>query len=407
MFIIFSFFHNFAYAGYTDDSEKLIVVHGKSKSSANRQIAKDQAIRDAFLTALTKKIEHLISVEKFELHYELIHSNILAKASSYIKRFLLRNQEIVNNHLQVEIHLSIDDEKLRESLASIGLLFARKDYYKGLLMISIKSTVDPSPDFWWGEKDLSQENNEIYRDIISKSEITKPIVMIDPFEMAFRDKIPGNLKKLYLSDDEIQAIGKVLSIDIIFFGNLATRCNRTSQGIKYLETVSSFQAMNVNTGRVISHTNYRGKGHTSFKDSTRNENKLITGVAVNNLRKSTKNIISTWVNGTYNSISYRLVLRGLLDYREYSLLKYFLKNDIKSITSVSDYIVGRSQKTLIIESNRSLSDVRKELSTARMENFQLEPNEIEQEDLHNKRFTSGEKKEEKKNSRKLPYRKSI
>jgi len=380
MFIIFSFFHNFAYAGYTDDSEKLIVVHGKSKSSANRQIAKDQAIRDAFLTALTKKIEHLISVEKFELHYELIHSNILAKASSYIKRFLLRNQEIVNNHLQVEIHLSIDDEKLRESLASIGLLFARKDYYKGLLMISIKSTVDPSPDFWWGEKDLSQENNEIYRDIISKSEITKPIVMIDPFEMAFRDKIPGNLKKLYLSDDEIQAIGKVLSIDIIFFGNLATRCNRTSQGIKYLETVSSFQAMNVNTGRVISHTNYRGKGHTSFKDSTRNENKLITGVAVNNLRKSTKNIISTWVNGTYNSISYRLVLRGLLDYREYSLLKYFLKNDIKSITSVSDYIVGRSQKTLIIESNRSLSDVRKELSTARMENFQLEPNEIEQED---------------------------
>jgi hypothetical protein len=358
-------------SNYYENNDKVYIIKGKAKLGRNKQRAKDKAMQEAFITALTKKIERLISKEKFELQYALIDEKILTKNQKFIKRFIIKKQGIVHKNYEVEIHMSLDETKLKKILASIGLLFTPQDYYKGLLLTSVRTISSPTPQFWWGDDTLDKKSKTFMENIFAKPEITTPIVLVNPFELDLQDKIPGDLTKLHLSVDELQTIGNLLSTDIIIYGNITLQAETDQQGKKNIQLISSFRSINVKTGRNISHTNYSGTFNMPQKLGSI-EDKIVKKALLKNLKKTTKNIIATWVNGTYNSTEYNLSLAGILNFKEFSLLKYFLKNDIKSINAIEDHILSKNKKVLKIESNLPLIDVSREIESASIENFKLE-----------------------------------
>jgi len=106
-------------------------------------------------------------------------------------------------------------------------------------------------------------------------------------------------------------------------------------------------------------------------DMIKFEYNVIRDLMVKNLKKSTENIVASWINGTFNSTSYKILFKGSLSFTEYTKIKYFLKNDIKSITSVEDDVLSKNRKIVNVESNESISTLKEEIEKTSIDNFQL------------------------------------
>ena len=185
------------------------------------------------------------------------------------------------------------------------------------------------------------------------------------------NKIPKNLAKLHLSQDEIQTIGQILGIDIVFYGSINSSLSKTPTNKTMLSLTSSLQSINVSTGRNLSLTSFTVSVPVPQNDMIKFEYNVIRDLMVKNLKKSTENIVASWINGTFNSTSYKILFKGSLSFTEYTKIKYFLKNDIKSITSVEDDVLSKNRKIVNVESNESISTLKEEIEKTSIDNFQL------------------------------------
>lgn len=111
-----------AAAQRTEDTRTLVVVGGSAVQGSNIAAAREAAIANGLMQAVSLATVEIASPEGFAENFKKLSERLLDRPEEYIQDFkVLSEASIAKNH-RVLVQATVDGAKIREALAGAGLL---------------------------------------------------------------------------------------------------------------------------------------------------------------------------------------------------------------------------------------------------------------------------------------------
>ena len=129
----------------------------------NTAMARDQAIQDALRLVVEQAAGTMVSSETLVQNYEVLRDRIYSQSQGYIQRYEVTDESIQGNLYKVTIQAAVAEGNLKNDIQALGLLMARKNMPRVMIMVAEQNVGMHYYSYWWGVKagtaDLSITEN--------------------------------------------------------------------------------------------------------------------------------------------------------------------------------------------------------------------------------------------------------
>jgi len=298
---------------------------------ANTALARDQAVQDALRIAVEQSVGTMVASETLVQNYEVLRDQIYSKTQGYIQTYKVIDEKTEATLYRVTIQAIVAQGSLKSDLMALGLLMARKNMPRVMIMVAEKNVGMTYYNFWWGLRtehaDLTVSENTLMELLGQKG-----FVIVDRAVKAGRVEIEKPYRVESLSNEAIVVIGKQFEAEVVIYGKALAKLagNVAGSSMKSAQADISLRAVNTDNGHVLAAvTNNAAAVHPSEITAGTNALKVVTESSAERL---VEQIVDRWNQELAGGGLIQLVLSNI---GEYSRLVKFKETVQKKVRGVS------------------------------------------------------------------------
>ena len=296
----------------------------------NKALARDQAIQDALRLVVEQAAGTMVSSETLVQNYEVLRDQVYSKSQGYIQRYEVTNESIQGNLYKVTIQASVAAGNLKNDIQALGLLMARKNMPRVMIMVAEQNVGMHYYSYWWGVKagtaDLSITENVLMEKLNSKG-----FHVVDHAMTSKTLEIEAPYKIESLSNDALRSIGNLYDAEVVIYGKALSKLAGSVLGssMKSAQADVSLRVVNTDTGRVIaSSTHHAAAVHPNEITAGADALKLAAdGIADQLLTQ----IVNQWSQDVGSGGLIRLVVSDIPSYNHLVKLKEMIQKRIRGV----------------------------------------------------------------------------
>ena len=301
--------------------------------AGNNALARDQAIRDALRIAVEQAVGTMVASETLVQNYEVLRDQIYAKTQGYIKTYTIIEEKEEGTLFRVTVQAQVTQGNLQDDLMALGLLLARKNMPRIMLMVAEQNVGMQYYRFWWGlesgHADMTVTENTLLEQLSQNG-----FVVIDPAVKSGGIEISQPYKIESLSSEAIVSIGRLYHAEVVIYGKALAKLAGSvmNSSMKSVMADVSLRAVNTDNGQVIAAaTNHAAAVHPSEVTAGTNALKIAAESISENLIGQ---IATRWNQDLSDGGLIQLVLSGVASYNHLVVFKEKVQRHIRGISGL-------------------------------------------------------------------------
>jgi hypothetical protein len=299
----------------------------------NTAIARDQAIQDALRLVVEQAAGTMVSSETLVQNYEVMRDQIYSKSQGYIQRYEVTNESTEGNLYKVTIQAAVAEGNLKNDILALGLLMARKNMPRVMIMVAEQNVGMHYYSYWWGVKagtaDLSITENVLMEKLTQKG-----FHIVDHAMTSKTLEIKDPYKIESLNNDAVRNIGNLYDAEVVIYGKALSKLAGSVLGtsMKSAQADVSLRVVSTDTGRVIaSSTQHAAAVHPNEVTAGADALKIATDAIADQLLKQ---IVNQWSQDVSGGSLIRLVVSDIPSYSHLVKLKEMIQKRIRGVSGL-------------------------------------------------------------------------
>jgi hypothetical protein len=319
-------------------------------------IARDRAIDSAQRNAVERVVGVMVSSSTEVENFQVKMDRILSESKGFIISYSIVKEERQGDVYEATIDAVVETTRLKDRLEAIQLIMARKSKPRLMILFSER-----------GQKDALAEA-AMARYFMSQG-----------FKLVDAGPARNNREAQALHDGgdrrQMTGVAQLYGAEVLILG----RVEATSRSFKMgdVEVLSSDVAV---SGKVVNGDT--GEILTSGSKSRKGDLKAAAeGAAVDLAKQMREEVLERWSAELTNTVTVKLVLSGLHDYRDLTRLKDILANEIRGFKEMQQRSYAQGQVELDLEVKGNTQGVADDLSVLKLNQREVNIQEITQNSI--------------------------
>ena len=300
----------------------------------------------------------MVSSETLVQNYEVLRDQIYAQSQGYIQHYEVTNETTEGNLYRVKIQAAVAKGNLKNDLAALGLLMARKNMPRVMIMVAEQNVGRHYYNYWWGVKastaDLTISGNVLMQKLTSKgfhivdhAVASKSLSIKDPYKIES------------LNNDAVQSIGNLYDAEVVIYGQALAKLAGSVMGssMKSAQADISLRVVSTDTGQVIaSATQHAAAVHPNEVTAGAEALKLATEAISDQLLDQ---VVKRWSQDLSSGSLIRLEISGISSYNHLLKFKETLQQRIRGVKGIyqRDFNAGHASLDVNVpSSSQQLAD---------------------------------------------------
>ncbi len=324
----------------------------------NTAQARDQAIQDALRLAVEQAAGTMVSSETLVQNYEVLRDQVYSQSQGYIRHYEVTNETTEGNLYRVTIQASVAMGNLKNDLAALGLLMARKSMPRVMIMVAEQNIGMHYYSYWWGIK-ASTADLTVTENVLMQKLTSKGFHIVDHAVASKSLSIKAPYKIESLSNDAVQSIGNLYDAEIVIYGKALAKLAGSVMGssMKSAQADVSLRVVNTDSGQVIaSATHHAAAVHPNEVTAGAEALKLATEAISDQLLDQ---VVRRWNQDLSSGGLIRLELSGIPSYNHLVKFKEALQQRIRGVKGIyqRDFDAGHASLDISVPlSSQQLAD---------------------------------------------------
>lgn len=300
----------------------------------NKVQARDKAIDDALRKAVESSLGTVISAETITENYQLISDRILSRADGYVSKYKILNEKEEDSVYIVKVRAAVAVGAVSSDLDGLKTLIRRKGMPKMIIMVAEQNVGMNNPEFWWGSSGtLTTMDMRVVENTLMEKMREKGFTFVDPETLSGKKKL--RFPVAILTDTQAKRIANVTDAQIILVGQaVAKDIGQTWEGtrLRSAHAEVAVRAINTDTGEIIAvateqatvpHISPSVAGSQALKKASEKLSEKLVEL-----------IGKKWIADTSGSMSVRLVVNGVKNFKMLNKLINILRERVRGVKDV-------------------------------------------------------------------------
>ena len=233
--------------------DKTFVVIGSSRvQGENIQAARDQAISESLVTAVTLMTEEVLKVDSLVENFPKVNEIIYENTDNFVQDYKVLTETRSDKFYRVVVKATVAGQKIAKQLSTAGILRAKIDLPSVIFFISEQNLQDDSPRYWWGKQmgNFESISEATMADILK----AKGFRVIDHRDIGIRKMADWNPDMTsQLTDEEALNLGTRLKADVVIVGSSVASPTASVMGeeLKSFKVILHARALSTETGKEL------------------------------------------------------------------------------------------------------------------------------------------------------------
>jgi hypothetical protein len=327
----------------------------------NTALARDQAVTDALRMVVEQAAGIMVSSETMVQNYEILRDQIYSKSQGYVRNYQVIEEKIEENLYKVTVQASVSEGNLKDDLMALGLLIARKNKPRIMIMVAEQNIGMHFYSYWWGVKAGQTDINVTENTLMDKLS-QKGFNVVDHAVKTQNLKISDPYKIESLDNDAIQTIGNLFDAEVVVYGKALAKLAGSVMGtsMKSVQADVSLRAVNTDNGQVIaSSTSHAAAVHPSEVTAGAKALKLATESIADQL---VEQITERWNSDLTGGGMIQLVITGVDSYQHLVRFKETLQKKVRGVSGIYQRDFDAGVATLDITASTTTQNLADELA---------------------------------------------
>jgi len=299
----------------------------------NKTVARDGAIEDALRKAVEQAVGTIISSETMVQNFQLLSDNIYTRTEGYIQNYKIISEVSVENIYKVIIEATVTLGSLKDDLAAIGLLMARKHKPRVMLLIAEQNIGREHYRYWWGYH-ASEADLLITETVLIEKLREKGFNVIDHAAKAKSIQVNKAYRVVSLNNNTAISLGNQYDAEVVIVGKALARYvgNVMGSSMKSCQANISARAIRTDNGAIIASANTHGAA--VHIDEVTAGSEALKKATSDLASKLINQIISTWGKEIGGTALVQMTINGISSYHDFLMLKNVLKGQIRGVKGI-------------------------------------------------------------------------
>jgi hypothetical protein len=343
----------------------------------NTALARDQAVADALRNVVEQAAGIMVASETLVQNYETLRDQIYSKSQGYVRNYQVTEEKIEGNLYRATVQASVSEGNLKDDLMALGLLIARKNKPRIMIMVAEQNIGMHVYSYWWGVRaghaDINITENTLMEKLSQKGfNVVDHAVKTQTLELSSPYKIES------LGNDAIQTIGNLFDAEVVLYGKALAKLAGSVMGtsMKSAQADVSLRAVNTDNGQVIaSATNHAAAVHPSDVTAGANALKIATESIADQL---VEQITERWNSDLAGSGMIQLVITGVRSYQHLVRFKEMVQKQVRGVSGIYQREFDAGVATLDITASTAAQNLADELAVIDFGDFAVDITGISQ-----------------------------
>jgi hypothetical protein len=327
----------------------------------NTALARDQAVTDALRMVVEQAAGVMVASETMVQNYETLRDQIYSKSQGYVRNYKVIEEKVEGNLYKVTVQASVSEGTLKNDLMALGLLIARKNKPRIMIMVAEQNIGMHFYSYWWGVKagitDINVTENTLMEKLSQKG-----FLVVDHAVKTQNLKISDPYKIESLDNGAIQTIGNLFDAEVVVYGKALAKLAGSIMGtsMKSVQADVSLRAVNTDNGQVIaSSTSHAAAVHPSEVTAGANALKLATESIADQL---VEQITERWNSDLSGGGMIQMVITGVDSYQHLVRFKETLQKQVRGVSGIYQRDFDAGVATLDITASTTTQNLADELA---------------------------------------------
>ena len=347
----------------------------------NTALARDQAINDALRKAVEQTVGTMISSDTVVENYVLLSDRIYSRSQGYVQNYQILSEGSAGENLyRVQVQAAVATGTLKNDLAALGLLIARKNMPRVMIMVAEQNVGYHHYYYWWGVK-TGEADLSVTENILMEKLLEKGFNVVDHTVATKTKELSNAYRIVSLDNNALSRLGKLYNAEVVIYGKALAKLAGSVMGtsMKSSQADISLRVVNTDNGQVIASATHNG--------SAVHINEVTAGTEA--IRKTTEElsenlitqIIARWSKDVSSGALVQIIVSGCESYKTLVAFKDLLQNRVRGVNGVYQRAFSAGTATLDVEITGSAQTLADELSMIRNEGFAIDVREISQNSI--------------------------
>ncbi len=353
----------------TESLEGTVTAEGMAGIINNdKPKARDQAMNHALRNAVEQAVGTIISSETMVANYEVLSDNIYSRTHGYVQNYQVLNEKAEEGLYHVTIRASVTTSGLKNDLAALGLLMARKNMPRVMIVVAEQNVGSERYTSWWspmgagtdvhaGLADLGITENSLMKFLTEKG-----FHLVDHGMKTGQVKIAGAYQIDNLSNNTIRDIGRLYEAEIVIYGKALAKLGGAvlETSMKSAQADLALRVVNTDTGQVIASVSDHGAAiHPNEVTAGTEALRKTTATAAEDL---VRQIMNRWGADVGGKGLVNVRLSNITAYQDLELVKDLLQNRIRGIGGIYQRSFAGATAVLDVESPATAKEIADQLA---------------------------------------------
>jgi len=134
------------------ETRTFIVLGTAAMRSGNVSTARQKAIADGLVTAVSLMAEELLQVEALVENFPRLNELLFDRTRTYVQDYKVLAEASTDKGYRVMVQATVSAAAISKQLSSAGILQSQQPLPRVLLLIAEQDLTHSSPGFWWGPR---------------------------------------------------------------------------------------------------------------------------------------------------------------------------------------------------------------------------------------------------------------
>jgi hypothetical protein len=326
----------------------------------NTALARDQAVTDALRMVVEQAAGVMVASETMVQNYETLRDQIYSKSQGYVRNYKVIEEKVEGNLYKVTVQASVSEGTLKNDLMALGLLIARKNKPRIMIMVAEQNIGMHFYSYWWGVKagitDINVTENTLMEKLSQKG-----FLVVDHAVKTQNLKISDPYKIESLDNGAIQTIGNLFDAEVVVYGKALAKLAGSVMGtsMKSVQADVSLRAVNTDNGQVIaSATSHAAAVHPSEVTAGANALKTATELITDQL---VEQITERWNSDLAGGGMIQLIISGVPSYQQLVRFKETVQKQVRGVSGIYQRDFDAGVATIDITASTTTQNLADEL----------------------------------------------
>ncbi len=331
--------------------------------------AEEDALNDALRSAVETVTGLHVQSETLVENFMVVQDRIYTRARGYISEYEVLDRADEGDLIRVKVRATVKESDLVSDLEAIGIILARKNYPRLLVLLDEQVYVDE------GGEQRAPETLDVAATTSALMDALQPkgFRFVDPFTVAMNSQSNAAAAALEGSAAEAINLGRSYQADVIVLGRTVSKKGAIGryqpQGMVSMQTVIAIQVLRSDTGEIIARANDSGAqlGASPLQGAQRGIQALMERVAP----RLEEQILERWSADITSGTVVELIIVNDLDFAGVQQFIGLLPHYLRGFQDVNMRSFAEGMTTLEVRFTGSATDLASELATKEWDEFTI------------------------------------